>query len=405
MSTVCIICGGGPAPGINTVIASVTKTFVGDGYRVIGVHDGYKGLFGNEPCIEELTYRKAESFFSRGGSVLKMSRFKPKDEDFNTDIFKKENISLLVTIGGDDTASTANRIAKFLELHEIKISNIHVPKTIDNDLPLAEGIPTFGFMTAKEKGVEIGKVVKSEAITSGNWYLMMLMGREAGHLALEVGRSIQADMIIIPEMFQKTQITIEKIIKLVISSIVKKKILKMYHGVCVLSEGIFHFLKKEDIEHYGIIFNYDDHGHPELNEISKAHIINGLLTKCTKDLNLGVKSRPVEVGYSLRCADPCAGDLSYCMDLGKGIKTLFDAGHSGCMVSMDLEGGIIPIYLKDVEDSKGKICTRLVNMENEMIKTTFTGSMFYLNENDIKAASKYLDNPEDYSYDNIMGNK
>jgi len=64
-----------------------------------------------------------------------MSRYKPKDSEFNTRFFVQNNVKLLVTIGGDDTASTANRISLYLAENQVKIQNIHVPKTIDNDLP------------------------------------------------------------------------------------------------------------------------------------------------------------------------------------------------------------------------------------------------------------------------------
>ena len=73
-------------------------------------------------------------------------------------------------------------------------------------------------------GVTIGKVIKAEASTTQNWYLLMSMGREAGHLAFEIGKGIHASMIIIPEMFNKTQITIDKIVRLIISSMIKRRI-------------------------------------------------------------------------------------------------------------------------------------------------------------------------------------
>ena len=68
-----------------------------------------------------------------------MSRYKPKDDEFKVDFFRKNNVKLLVTIGGDDTASTANRLTKFLAKEKLDVKNIHVPKTIDNDLPLPAG--------------------------------------------------------------------------------------------------------------------------------------------------------------------------------------------------------------------------------------------------------------------------
>ena len=402
MKTIAILCGGGPAPGINTVVATVTKVFLKDGYRVLAIHEGYKGLFAENPEVEELTYEKADEIYSRGGSAIKMSRFKPADNDFTTHLFVKEGIELLVTIGGDDTASTANRLTKFLLAHRVNIRNIHVPKTIDNDLPLPDGIPTFGFTSAKEMGVTIGKVIKAEAATTQNWYLLMSMGREAGHLAFEIGKGIHASMIIMPEMFSKTQITVDKIIRLIISSMVKRRILGQKSGVVVVGEGVFHFLDQQDIAASGIAFEYDAHGHPELSEVSKAHVITRILKNKLQELNLPVICRPVEVGYSLRCIDPSAFDLTYCTTLGIGVKKLYDNGYTGCMVAVNLKEEVIPVFLKDVEDENGKIRTRLVNIEKEVVRQTLQENIYYLTEADRSAAKNWLQHPEDFEYNNIL---
>src|SRR5665647_1671841 len=146
---VAILCAGGPAPGINTVVSAVTKIFLQNGYAVIGIDGGFKSLFSNNPSCYPLDFEIADQIFSRGGSVLKMSRHKPKDNEFKVDFFKNNNVKLLVTIGGDDTASSANRLSKFLLEQKLDVRNIHVPKTIDNDLPLPEGTPTFGYHSAK----------------------------------------------------------------------------------------------------------------------------------------------------------------------------------------------------------------------------------------------------------------
>ena len=98
--SVVILCGGGPAPGINTVISSVGKVFLKNGYRVIGLHEGYKGLFSKDRKIVDLDFETLDGIFTRGGSHLKMSRFKPKNSDFSTDFFVENNVKLLVTIGG-----------------------------------------------------------------------------------------------------------------------------------------------------------------------------------------------------------------------------------------------------------------------------------------------------------------
>ena len=89
---VIILCGGGPAPGMNSVSMSVAKTFITKGFRVIGLHGGYSGLFSKNARTEDLTFAIADRYFNRGGSYLEMSRFKPTDADFennfNLDLFK-----------------------------------------------------------------------------------------------------------------------------------------------------------------------------------------------------------------------------------------------------------------------------------------------------------------------------
>jgi len=321
---IAILAGGGPAPGINTVTASVAKVFLKEGYRVIGIHDGYKGLFAKKQDLVEMDFERCDKIMNQGGSFLRMSRHKPKNEEFHPDFFVNNNVKLLVTIGGDDTASTANRISKYLAENNVSIQNIHVPKTIDNDLPLPEGSPTFGYESAKEAGVRIAATVYEDARTSGNWFVVAAMGREAGHLAFGIGASCHYPMIVIPEMFDQSRPSFDKITNLVISSIIKRKILGINYGAAIISEGVFHFMTNTEIEATGINFTYDDHGHPELGNVSKAHIFNLLVQRKLKELDINVKSRPVELGYELRCVIPTSFDLLYCSLLGIGVKKLFD---------------------------------------------------------------------------------
>ncbi|MBR6247138.1 MAG: 6-phosphofructokinase, partial [Bacteroidales bacterium] len=264
--SIIILCGGGPAPGMNTVVCSVAKTFLSNGYRVIGLHGGYSGLFSKTPRTEDIDFFKADAYFNRGGSYLQMSRFKPTDKDFeenfNLSLFQDNNIKLLVTVGGDDTASTANRIAKFLEAKRYPIRNIHVPKTIDNDLPLPCNTPTFGFNSAKDEGAHLARTVYEDARTSGNWLIISAMGRSAGHLARGIGEATHCPMTIIPEMFNKTGITLEKIVRLALSAILKRNILGIPYGTVVVAEGVFHDLDPQEIKNADVSMTYDEHGHP-----------------------------------------------------------------------------------------------------------------------------------------------
>ena len=404
---IAILTGGGPAPGMNTVVGSVAKTFLTKGYRVIGLHEGYTGLFKAEARMEDIDYPLADDIFNRGGSYLQMSRFKPTDKDFeenfNLKFFTDNNIKLLVTVGGDDTASTANRIAKFLEAKKYPIANIHVPKTIDNDLPLPGETPTFGYESAKEGGAVIGRAVYCDARTSGNWFVLAAMGRSAGHLAFGIGMACHYPMIVIPEMFNKTTITVDKIVNLVISSIIKRKLMGMDYGAAIVSEGVFHELSDEEIKKTGVHFTYDDHDHPELGKVSKAHVFNDILERRLKEIGLKVKSRPVEIGYEVRCQTPVAYDLEYCSNLGMGVYKLYSEGKTGCMVYINHDGQVGQLYLKDLQDpTTGKIPPRLVDVNSDKVQMVVNNILCYVTPEDYEAAKAYVANPEAYDFRKIL---
>lgn len=399
--SVLIISGGGPAPGINTVIGTIAKVFIEDGFKVYGIHEGYKGLFAEDPKLKEITFDHADGIFRRGGSTLTMSRYKPKDSDFTTKVFKDNNVKLLVTIGGDDTASTANRVTAFLKSKDINVKNIHVPKTIDNDLPLPNSNPTFGYHSAKDEGVKICNTVYEDARTSHNWFVVSTMGRSAGHLAFGIASACHLPMMVIPEMFNKHPPTLEKIIKLIISSMIKRKIMNIDYGVALISEGVFHVIDEDELKNSGIFFTYDAHGHPELGNVSKSNIFNVLVQERLKLLGLDIKSRPVELGYELRCGHPTSFDLSLCTLLGIGVKKLFDDGISGCIVTTNAKGEITPMYLADFEDENGVIQPRLVDIEAEISKLYFQ-NLHFLGKSDYKEASAFLEDPSEYDFHKIL---
>jgi 6-phosphofructokinase 1 len=283
----------------------------------------------------------------------------------------------------------------------LDVKNIHVPKTIDNDLPLPDRNPTFGFHSAKDEGVKIGNTVYEDARTSQNWFVMSTMGRSAGHLAFGIASACHFPMMIIPEMFNRTKPTIEKVLRLMISSIVKRKILGIKYGVALVSEGVFHVIDEEELKNSGILFTYDDHGHPELGNVSKSTIFNVLLQQKMKELGIDVKSRPVELGYELRCCRPIGYDLTLCTLLGIGVKKLFDDGITGCIVTANSKGDISPMYLSQFEDNNGKIPPRLVDMDSEIVKLSLN-NLHFLMESDYELAGKYLTNPNEFDFYNIL---
>ncbi|MBR4977343.1 MAG: 6-phosphofructokinase [Bacteroidales bacterium] len=405
---VIILCGGGPAPGMNSVSMSVAKTFITKGFRVIGLHGGYSGLFSKNARTEDLTFAIADRYFNRGGSYLEMSRFKPTDADFennfNLDLFKDNNIKLLVTIGGDDTASTANRISKFLAAKGYPIANIHCPKTIDNDLPLPANAPTFGYNSAKNEGAHLARTVYEDARTSGNWLVISAMGRTCGSLALGIGEATHCPMTIIPEMFNKTEICLDKVVKLSISAILKRKVLGINYGTIVAAEGLFHEFKAEEMEAAGVHFSYDDHGHPELGKVSKAVLFNDLLEAEFKKIGLKVKSRPVEIGYDVRCQDPVAYDVTYCTELAMGVYQLYSEGKTGCMVYVDSYGNVSPLYLADLQDpTTGKIPPRVVDINAGTAQNYYKYIAHYVTEADYEAVKALgIENPEAYDFHKVL---
>src|SRR4029077_5469017 len=146
-----LIVGGGPAPGINGVIAAVTLQSLNYGIQVFGIMDGYKHLVqGKTDSIRTLAKDDVRYMDLRGGSMLRTSRTNPTkskgDMDNVLKVFRELEIDALVSIGGDDTAYSASQVYR---AGAGKIRAAHAPKPIDNDLPLPGSAPTFGFETAR----------------------------------------------------------------------------------------------------------------------------------------------------------------------------------------------------------------------------------------------------------------
>src|SRR5689334_9470185 len=182
---IALLVGGGPAPGLNGVISAVTIEAIEQGFEVIGFMDGFKHLVeGSTEHNVQLTIDNVKAINLRGGSILRTSRTNPtkKPEAMANvlDVFKRMNIARLVTIGGDDTAYSGSQVYKHAA-GAIRVA--HVPKTIDNDLPLPGSTPTFGFETARHLGVGIVRNLAEDAKTTSRWYLIISMGRA------EIGRA------------------------------------------------------------------------------------------------------------------------------------------------------------------------------------------------------------------------
>ena len=150
----------------------------------------------------------------------------------------------------------------------------HVPKTIDNDLPLPPGIPTFGFESARHYGVQIARNLHEDAKTTTRWYLIVSMGRAAGHLALGIGKASAATVTIIAEEFKDREVSLELICDIIIGSMIKRKAQNKSYGLAILAEGLLEEIGEEKLREvmtknpgkFGNI-ELDAFGHIRLGEI------------------------------------------------------------------------------------------------------------------------------------------
>jgi 6-phosphofructokinase len=373
-----LLVGGGPAPGINGVISSVTIEAVEQGIEVIGFRDGFQWLVkGDLEHYRKLTIDEVKAIHLRGGSILGTSRTNPtkseKDMHNVLDVLRRLNVTMLVTIGGDDTAYSGSQVYAKAG-GAIRVA--HVPKTIDNDLPLPGSTPTFGFETARQVGVGIIRNLAEDARTTSRWYLIVSMGRAAGHLALGIGKAAAATLTIIPEEFGERHVTLDEVCDILIGSIIKRRTMHANYGVAVLAEGLMEAIGETgllecmsmaQVGRYGQIVR-DPHGHLRLGEIEFGRMIKDRLSQKLEELNLPVTLIDKDLGYELRCADPIPFDAEYTRDLGYGaVKFLRSegAGKFGAIISL-VGGHLEPLPFDQMLDPKTKrMQTRRVNVSGE----------------------------------------
>lgn len=367
--TLAILVGGGPAPGINAVIRSATIEAINQGLRVIGIYDGYKWLArGSATHVERLTIDKISRVHYRGGSILRTSRVNPtKDREMMNNtlgVLTELEVDYLVSIGGDDTAYTAMKIG---ENAEDQMQVVHVPKTIDNDLPLPGQMLTFGYQTARELGAQLVKNIMEDAFTSNRWYFAVTMGRKAGHLALGIGNSAGATLTIIGEEFRGKPIRLAHVCDILEGAIIKRRLLGRDYGVAVLSEGLIESIETKDLVDLDDI-EVDDHGNIRYAEISLAQIVKDQVRKRLKNRGIETKIVNKNIGYELRSQPANSFDLEYTQNLGYSAVRYLLNGGSGAMITIR-DGGPYIIPLKDVIESEtGRIATRLVDLDNPYYK-------------------------------------
>jgi 6-phosphofructokinase 1 len=357
-----IAVGGGPAPGINSVISAATIAANLDGVEVVGVRDGFKWLMkGDIAHVEELTIEKVSRWHFRGGCAIGIARDNPTKnpkhlEEVVSSLLRLD-VDKLITIGGDDTAFTAMNIEQ-KAAGSIRV--VHVPKTIDNDLALPQGISTFGYQTARSLGVEIVKNLMEDAQTTTRWYFVVSMGRSAGHLALGIGKATGATLTLIPEEFDQKRLKVDDLVDILLGSIIKRMAYGRSDGVAVLAEGLVELLDPKELEHL-LHVERDAHDNIRIAEVNFGEIMKMRVQERLASMGLKITIVAKNIGYELRCADPIPFDMEYCRDLGYCAGRHILDGGSGDLVSMQ-EANFVPIPLKSmVNPATGKMRIRMVD--------------------------------------------
>lgn len=360
-----ILVGGGPAPGINGVIAAAALRCLEAGRPVLGIRDGFKGLIaGDVSKAVPLTMEELSGLHLQGGSYLRTARANPTKNPQQMEsvvaTLHKLGLSGLITIGGDDTCFSA---LKLEQAAQGRLSVVHVPKTIDNDLALPEGVPTFGFETARHIGTQILKTLLVEARTTSHWFLVVAMGRQAGHLALGIGKAAGATVTLIPEEFSVRPLRLSLVVDVIAGAILKRLSLGHEDGVAVVAEGLAEALDPEELSKDASLPR-DDHGHIELSKVDLAGLLSRAVLARLAPLGIEPVIREKDIGFELRCADPIGFDLEYTRDLGCSAAGLLLEGGGAAVATM-VHGRFIPIPFDEILDSRtGRTKVRPVDVRS-----------------------------------------
>jgi len=364
--TAAILVGGGPAPGINGVIASATIEAANNGLRVLGLYDGYYHIAnGDTSHVTELSVEDVSLIHTTGGSILRTSRTNPaKDEAILANCVRALTllgVRYLIAIGGDDTTYGATRIAA---MTHGRIGVATVPKTIDNDLPLPDNAPTFGFETARSVGTGIIESLMEDARTTARWYLVVSMGRKSGALALGMCKAAGAALAVIPEEFPGQTLDLDAVVDTIVGSIVKRKASGHDNGVAIVAEGIAERLSQEQLASYEHAPR-DAYGHIRLADIPLGALLRDAVRGRLEELGVAATIVNKDIGYELRCAKPVPFDVEYTRTLGYGAVRYLVAGGSGALIALS-GGRVVPVQLSELQDAAtGRVRVRMVDITTE----------------------------------------
>ena len=378
-----ILFAGGPAPAANAVISTAAVSFLRNNIEVLGIMHGYSHLieYGPDHPMQEgrdyirITHKVLKRTRNTQGIMIGTARANPGSKVSSPDHLKDPErtgplkavyeafvslgVDALISIGGDDTLKTANKLKLFQEQlpegsHHIPI--VHLPKTIDNDYM---GIDfTFGYFTAVETlAMEIRNLLAdSEAAQS--YFVCETMGRSAGWLAYGAAIAGEASLVISVEditgKYERAEeranpkpggpttrrvMDMEEVVKRIVATMrVREEAEGKQYGVIVLGEGLAELLPREHIE--GV--PRDEHGHISIAKLDLGRLFANLVAdeyaRQMEEKGEKGKERKVtglKLGYECRCARPHAFDVMLGSQLGVGAyRALVERRLDGVMVSV-----------------------------------------------------------------------
>ncbi len=366
------------------MISAATIEAINRGFDVFGFYDGFRWLvtdrFDASLHCTRLDINAVARLHFEGGSLLRTSRTSllddarlkehkhvaPDEKKINNCLrtLRVLGVNHMLTIGGDDTALSARFIA---DSAGESVRVVHVPKTIDNDLPLPHDVPTFGFSTARLVGTQLVKNLMRDSQTTGRWYLVETMGRSAGWLAMAIGMSAGATITLIPEEFPP-RARVAQIVDVLEGAIIKRAALGRPDGVALVAEGLaYKFGDREELERIlGREVPVDAAGHPRLSEVNLANLLKVELEARFRARGRKLTLVDHELGYELRSADPTPADMGYCRSLGYfSVQLLMRPDPSPCMVNI-VNGNLSPIHLHDTIDPEtNRTRVRMVDLRSD----------------------------------------
>lgn len=365
---VAIVFSGGPAPAANAVISACALSFLDAGIEVIGILDGYSHL---QDHVAGEPFREGEHFMrldvshvsgirNRKSMLLRTSHANPSHDIHGEDdladparngaiatvyaALEDLEVDGLISIGGDETLRTANHLHCFQHLlpgHR-PIAVVHLPKTIDNDY---YGIDwTFGFASAVDYSAREIRNLGADASSTNTWYVLELMGRQAGWLTYAAGIAGEATRMISVEDTGET-FDVEECAEGLAGLMLRREGVGKAYGIVCVSEGLAALVP----DHAPPV---DDRGYSLLGG---AHIGERLAraTERAYERSSGrhVHVRAKQIGYEARCAEPVAFDILLGSQLGVGAyRAIMEEDRAGHMVSVRDQLQLIYVPFGDLID-------------------------------------------------------